>query len=885
MTGAAALALVLHAAKAAAADVVHFESPHVHPIEILPGGARLAAVNTPDARLELFDILAKPPYLRHAGSIPVGLEPVSVRARSAGELWVVNHVSDSVSVVDVASMSVKATIATGDEPCDIVFAGTPPRAYISVSGLDRLEVFDAGGTHAPITTIGLAGEMPRALATDGARVYAAFFGAGNETTVLHETVVSSPASPYPGAPNPPPNDGLAFMPACDPALPPAAPASLIVRKDAKGAWRDINGFDWSASVAWGMHGHDLAIIDASDEAVQYARGLMTTPLGMTVMPDGRIVVVGTESRNEIRFEPNLRGIFVRTEAALLAPGAQLPLARGDLNPHLDYTVPQVPPQDRVASIGDPRMVVASSDGTRAYVVGMGSSNIVAFDPLSFARLGRCEIGEGPTGLAVDGALGRIYALNRFASSVSVVDEASFAELARIRFFDPLPVELTRGRRFLYDSHLTSGLGQASCASCHVDARSDGLVWDMGSPDGAMTPFNQVCNLELGLADDCMPWHPMKGPMASQTLLGLAGNEPFHWRGDRAYIANFAHLARTLQGMERDLNETELKHLDDYLTGIAMTPNPNRNRDGSLRALVAGGEPSKGAGLFRNGAAGFMACLECHASPSGGGAGVFSTAVLDDTQPLAIPDLRQAFMKTGFERSSQSNGRGFGFGHDGTGGSLVDFLGTHIAGPIGTGATAQDRRDLAAFVLSWNTGVHASVGWQVTVDGGASSIATRDAMRAVADAHGVELVAKCVIGGEERGFVYRDGALVQDRADAPLSFAMLDAIAHAAPVTYTIVPEGSGARWIDRDGDGYLDGDERARCSDPADPTSTPDAPCRADIAGSTADGADGAIDGSDLALVLNSWGSTGVRADIDCSGSVDGADLSVVLNSWGPCAP
>ena len=872
------------ACTAAAADVapetVHFESPHVHPIALTPDGSRLVVVNTPDARIEVFEVLPGAPYLAHAGSVAVGLEPVSVRARTNGEVWVVNSVSDSVSIVDLAGMRVAATLLTGDEPADVVFAGSPARAFVSVSGADRVEVFDPAAPLLAPAVIALEGDMPRALATDGVRVYAAFFGASNETTVLDETVVSSALSPYPGAPNPPPNSGLSFSPACNPEIPSPAPAPLVVRKASDGSWRDDNGRDWSNAVTWDTHGHDAAVIETGTLAVSYARGLMTTPLGMTSTADGRIVVVGAESHNEIRFEPNLRGVFVRTEAAVLAPAALEPIARADLNPHIDYAARQVPYAQRLPSIGDPRMVVASPDGSRAFVAGMGSSNIVAFALRDLSRVGHGEVGEGPTGLAIDQAGARLFVLNRFGSSVSVVDAGSLAVLGTAGFFDPLPDAITRGRKFLYDSHLTSGLGQASCASCHIDARSDGLAWDMGDPAGAMQVFNQVCNLELGgVPDDCGPWHPMKGPMASQTLLGLAGNEPFHWRGDRAYIANFAHLARTLQGMERDLTETELKHLDDYLTAIAMAPNPNRNLDGSLRLRVAGGNPTRGEQLFTRGGPGFGACVRCHASPAGGGAGVFSTGMLAETQPLAVPDLRQAFMKSGFERTSRSLARGFGFGHDGGGGSLVEFIGQHLRGPIGSGASDADRRDLAAFVLSWDTGIHASVGAQVTVDGGAASRARRDALRAIAATGTSELVAKVVLGGIERGYALVGGTMQGDSAGEATTIEALDALARkGARATYTLVPPGSRARWIDRDLDGFLDGDERAQCTDPADPSSHPESPCRADIAGG-----DGVIDGADLALVLNAWGGAGGPADIDCSGLVDGADLALVLNSWGAC--
>ena len=45
---------------------------------------------------------------------------MSVRARTATEVWVVNQVSDSISIVDLTTMNVIDTITTGDEPADVV---------------------------------------------------------------------------------------------------------------------------------------------------------------------------------------------------------------------------------------------------------------------------------------------------------------------------------------------------------------------------------------------------------------------------------------------------------------------------------------------------------------------------------------------------------------------------------------------------------------------------------------------------------------------------------------------------------------------------------------------------------------------------------------------
>jgi 6-phosphogluconolactonase (cycloisomerase 2 family) len=107
-----------------------FESGQVRPLAISEDGCWLYAVNTPDNRLEIFR--AEHGALGSAGSVSVGIEPVAVAARNSTELWVVNHLSDSVSIVDVsdpARAMVVRTLLVGDEPRDIVFARG--RAYIT----------------------------------------------------------------------------------------------------------------------------------------------------------------------------------------------------------------------------------------------------------------------------------------------------------------------------------------------------------------------------------------------------------------------------------------------------------------------------------------------------------------------------------------------------------------------------------------------------------------------------------------------------------------------------------------------------------------------------------------------------------------------------------
>jgi YVTN family beta-propeller protein len=218
--GLAAVLLTLLSAGAANATYTTFESGQVRPLALSPDGARLYAVDTPDNRLEIFDVDAG--GLTHVASVPVGLEPVAVAARTNGEVWVVNHLSDSISIVDVAASppQVVRTLLVGDEPRDIVFAGPQSggfftRAFVTTArrgqnvpasvlplltteGTPRalVWVFDAlslgtslGGT--PLKIVELFGDTPRALAAtpDGSSVYAAVFHSGNQTTAVSEGAV------------------------------------------------------------------------------------------------------------------------------------------------------------------------------------------------------------------------------------------------------------------------------------------------------------------------------------------------------------------------------------------------------------------------------------------------------------------------------------------------------------------------------------------------------------------------------------------------------------------------------------------------------------------------------------------------------------------------
>ena len=177
--------LILAACTAAArADFINFETPQTHPVDMSPSGQWLAVCNTADARVELFQLGAGTPT--RVESIPVGIDPVSVRFRNDNEFWVVNRISDTLSLVNVATRSVFRTLQTPDDPCDVIFAGSAGRAFVSCSLPDQVAVYDPAFLDTPPSVLNILGESPRALAVspDKTKVYVAIFESGNRTTIV-----------------------------------------------------------------------------------------------------------------------------------------------------------------------------------------------------------------------------------------------------------------------------------------------------------------------------------------------------------------------------------------------------------------------------------------------------------------------------------------------------------------------------------------------------------------------------------------------------------------------------------------------------------------------------------------------------------------------------
>lgn len=855
---------------------VLFESGQVRPLAISPDGNTLFAVNTPDSHLEIFQITVG--GLVHLHSVPVGMEPVAVAARTNSEVWVVNHISDSVSIIDLSSAipSVVRTLLVGDEPRDIVFAGSGNnRAFITAAhrgqntlfdpqlttasiGRADVWVFDAlnlgdtlGGV--PITIVNSFGDTLRALAVtpDGSQVYAAVLNSGNRTTTLRSEV---------------PKGGLTKPgPISDTNGSPAPGTGLIVKfngadwVDSGNPVNSVPGGVWTSRVRFSLPDNDVFMIDANANPPVMGKSYSdvgTTLFNMIVNPaNGNVYVSNLEALNHIRFEGSgsnsttVKGHFVENRITVIDD----PVVNSrHLNKHItSYDEELGTATENQLSLATPLGMAITDNGNTLYVAAFGSSKIgiydsAALDADSFVPSINQQItvsGGGPSGLVLDETNNRLYVLTRFDNAISVINTDNNQEVQHIGLFNPEPQTVIAGRPFLYDASLSSSRGDSSCASCHIFGDMDHLAWDLGNPDGTVNASpNTYIPEHANDSSRRASFHPMKGPMTTQSLRGLARNGPMHWRGDRTGASKTADETLEEQAFEdfniafvdllgraNQLSESQMQQFTDFALQIMYPPNPIRQLDNSLTMNQADGRNTylnkltTGPGVFR--------CNSCHTLDSREGRfgtkGLMSLEGPDIAEDFKIPQLRNLYQKVGMFGSTgdPSDGlpntgnqiRGAGFAHDGSIDTIEQFLSLDVF----EFDSPQSRNNVVDFLFAYASDLSPIVGQQVTLTPTNASDAAIQAridllrQRALVTTprNECDLIVKGINPNNEASgaLMMESGQFQPDSIDdglvdqAVIRAAVL-ATGHTA--TYTCVPPGLGRRMgIDRDEDGVLDRDE------------------------------------------------------------------------------
>jgi YVTN family beta-propeller protein len=496
------LAIVSVVVPTAAPGKPTFASPHANPIARSPVLGELYVVNTPGDTLDVIDTAAGTVTTR----IPVGIDPVSVAVRPDGkEVWVSNHVSDTVSVVDVDAASptrhqVVATVTAWsedgwvtdfDEPVGIAFASNA-KAYVALSSRNRIAVVDVA-TRTVTKQVHVLAQEPRAITVRGNRLYVIPFESGNTTELSGCFTLTDPGCTF---------SILDLASNSVDAILTRNMVADIVRRP-------------------GTPDRDLFVYDTADESTLFeVSGLGTLLYGLAVDSTGDVFVALTEARNDANGHMGTEGadLIDMENRAFLNQIARVDCSAGcSAVTHIDLEpVPPVVPAPGI-QLATPFGIQVSGDDHTIVAVAAASSRLFTLDVATGTVLGRVDVGAIPRGLVLESAAGGApsvaWVLNAIEDSVSRVDVSDPAnphETARIPLDDPTLPDVRRGE-IRFNDATASTTGTFACASCHPDGHTDQLLWNLGAR--CLTPG---CD--------------QTQPRVTMPIRGLRDTLPLHWDG-------------------------------------------------------------------------------------------------------------------------------------------------------------------------------------------------------------------------------------------------------------------------------------------------------------------------------------------------------------------
>ena len=477
-----------------------FASPHSNPIAV--SGDHVFVVNTPADSVDVID--AGKQQIIHR--ISVGVDPVSVAMRpDQKELWVSNHVSDSVSVIDTVKgsptyLQVIATIqdfdseskaTLFDEPIGIAFANNS-KAYVALSSENQIAVIDVD-QRTIRRRLKIPAQDPRSIVVRRNRLYVIPFESNNKTQL-----------------------------------------SGGARDDIDG---DLVTFDaWQHSVVHNnvlSLGHtvdiikhpdvpdrDLFVYDTeTDKLVEVVESLGTLLYGMAVDSKGNAFIAQTDARNDVngRAGSKKHGLQQLENRAFLNQITRVDFHTETHATKKIFELEPLPPNHptKDMALATPFAIQVTEDDANLVVTAAGSDKLFTMDAETGEVLGRVNVGIVPRGIAIAKTKkqdAQAWVYNAVANSVTVVDlsEMDKPQVAGfVRLEDPTDRDVKLGRTWFNDADASS-TGTFSCASCHPDGHTDQLLWVLKTP--IVTGGDQIM------------------PRSTMPIRGLRDTAPFHWDG-------------------------------------------------------------------------------------------------------------------------------------------------------------------------------------------------------------------------------------------------------------------------------------------------------------------------------------------------------------------
>jgi YVTN family beta-propeller protein len=477
-----------------------YMSPHASPLAINNG--HVFVVNTPDDTVDIIQIKSR----KIVGRVKVGIDPVGIAARPDGkEVWVTNHVSDSVSIIDTEqkSKSYLQVIATVqrfhptnkstrfDEPVGIAFASND-KAYVALSSENAIAVINVAQRKVtkllPITA-----QDPRAITVQGDRLYVIPFESNNKSQLSGGT------------------------------------GELDKEYETFDAWQHSIAVNNVLSLGHvtdiikhpEVPDRDLYVFDTNtDELVEVVDTLGTLLYGLTVDSNGKVFIAQADARNDANGNAGTKkhGLKELENRAFLNQITSVTFKDGKPEkPHF-FELEPLPPNhpERELALATPFAIQISDDDTTLVASAASSDTIFTLDAATGEILGRVQVDAVPRGIALQsdssGKASQAWVLNAVANTVSLLDVSNPAKLKVIETIalqDSTDSEVKRGR-IAFNTAAASTTGTYSCASCHPDGHTDQLLWVLNTP--IVTGGNQIM------------------PRSTMPIRGLRDTEPYHWDG-------------------------------------------------------------------------------------------------------------------------------------------------------------------------------------------------------------------------------------------------------------------------------------------------------------------------------------------------------------------
>ncbi len=532
-------------------------SPHARPIVV--HGDHVFVVNTAADTVDVIDTATR----KITSRIDVGIDPVSIAVRPDGkEIWVSNHTSDSVSVIDsdpdsayylrvvatVQDIDLLSRSTRFDEPIGIAFASNE-KAYVALSSQNEIAVINVASRKAHLW-LRIRAQDPRAIVVRNNRLYVIPFESNNKTQLS-------------GGNGPSSIDGK------------------LVTYDARKTVDEVNVLSKGHVEDIIRHpefpDRDLFIFDTqSDRLVKIVETLGTLLYGLAVDSKGNVYIAQTDARNHVNGKAGTKKHSLKEmgNRAFLNRITKVSVDGSRQFFDLESLPPRHPKPG--SALATPFAIQVSNDDSTLFVSAASSDVLFSVDAKSGLVLDRIKVGAVPRGIALEsdesGKTTKAWVFNGVANTVYLVDVADPANLqckATIELVDPTPGPFKRGR-IAFNTARASTTNTFSCASCHPDGHTDQLLWVLKTP--VVTGGTQI------------------QPRTTMPVRGLRDTAPYHWDGipGDPYGGNNSANLYGYDKPNSDINrpESATRHVIDgsLASTMVMPGNREKNDEGKIGKL-------------------------------------------------------------------------------------------------------------------------------------------------------------------------------------------------------------------------------------------------------------------------------------------------------------